>query len=147
MLAGLLGDDGVIVSPTMCADAPPAAGPEPPGADVEVGLYDNTVAQNLTGFPAISLPAGVHASGVPFGLQVTAPPSREDLLLSVAETWERARPWPEAAPGLRAVRSVRRGSDQAVAPVPCPSQRRLTLGSGTSTSSGAVAAARAIDAP
>lgn len=98
-LAGLLGDDGVVVSPTMCADAPPAAGPEPPGADVDVGLYDNTVAQNLTGFPAISLPAGVHASGVPFGLQVTAPPSREDLLLSVAETWERARPWPQAAPG------------------------------------------------
>ncbi|HUL86463.1 MAG TPA: amidase [Actinomycetota bacterium] len=98
-LAGLLGDDGIVVSPSMCADAPPAAGPEPPGADVEIGLYDNTVPQNLTGCPAISLPAGVHASGVPFGLQLTAPPSREDLLLSVAEAWERARPWPATAPG------------------------------------------------
>ncbi len=55
--------------------------------------------QNVTGHPAISLPAGRSANGVPFGLQVTAPRHADDLLLSIAEAWEAACPWPEAAPG------------------------------------------------
>lgn len=99
VVRGVLGSDGVVVSPTMCADAMPAGGPDRPGDDVDLGLYDNLEVQNLTGFPAISLPAGVHASGVPFGLQVTGPPNREDLLIAVAEAWEAARPWPPTAPG------------------------------------------------
>ncbi|HTG46077.1 MAG TPA: amidase [Actinomycetota bacterium] len=99
-LTALLGEDGVIVSPTMAGDAPPADGPVPIDGDVDAGIYDNVVAQNLTGFPAISLPAGLAPSGVPFGLQVTAPPNREDLLLAIAEAWQDARPWPLTAPGF-----------------------------------------------
>jgi Asp-tRNA(Asn)/Glu-tRNA(Gln) amidotransferase A subunit family amidase len=83
----------------MCGDAPLAGGPDRPGEDAELGLYGNAVAQNLTGFPAVTVPAGHHASGVPFGLQLTGPPHSEDLLLGVAETWEAAHPWPRSAPG------------------------------------------------
>jgi Asp-tRNA(Asn)/Glu-tRNA(Gln) amidotransferase A subunit family amidase len=59
----------------------------------------NTDPQNITGHPAISVPAGSFLSGVPFGLQVTAPRFRDDMALSVAEAWERTNPWPLVAPG------------------------------------------------
>jgi Asp-tRNA(Asn)/Glu-tRNA(Gln) amidotransferase A subunit family amidase len=91
----LLGTDGLLLSPVMAADACPAEGwPEGTGADVYA-----CAAQNITGHPALSLPAGAYASGVPFGLQVTGPRYRDDLLLDVARRWEDARPWPPVAPG------------------------------------------------
>jgi Asp-tRNA(Asn)/Glu-tRNA(Gln) amidotransferase A subunit family amidase len=95
-LATLLGDDGVIVSPTMAMDACPAEGLDE-GSD---GAAYCTAAQNVTGHPAISLPAGSFPSGVPFGLQVTAPWYRDDLLLDLAQGWEEAEPWPRSAPGF-----------------------------------------------
>jgi Asp-tRNA(Asn)/Glu-tRNA(Gln) amidotransferase A subunit family amidase len=59
----------------------------------------STAVQNVTGHPAISLPAGVSANGVPFGLQITGPRFSDAGLLDVAELWERAHPWPPVAPG------------------------------------------------
>jgi Asp-tRNA(Asn)/Glu-tRNA(Gln) amidotransferase A subunit family amidase len=53
----------------------------------------------MTGLPAISLPAGICPNGVPFGLQVVGPRFRDGLLLDLAETWEKGRPWPLVAPG------------------------------------------------
>ncbi len=91
----LLGDDGVLVSPVMATDACPAEGwEEGTGAEPYV-----CAAQNLTGHPALSVPAGFYPSGVPFGLQVTAPRFRDELLLDIAKRWERAQPWPLTAPG------------------------------------------------
>jgi Asp-tRNA(Asn)/Glu-tRNA(Gln) amidotransferase A subunit family amidase len=91
----LLGDDGLLVSPVMATDACPAAGwEEETGADPYV-----CAAQNITGHPALSVPAGFYPSGVPFGLQVTAPRFRDDLLLDVAKRWEQGQPWPLTAPG------------------------------------------------
>ncbi len=90
-----LGDDGLLLTPVMAVDACPADGP---GQQRESGWYV-TEAQNITGHPALSLPAGSFPSGVPFGLQVTAPRFRDDLLLSVARRWEEAEPWPLVAPG------------------------------------------------
>lgn len=52
---------------------------------------------NVTGQPAISVPAGRTSTGLPVGLQLVARPGREDLLLAVAEWLERASPWPRAA--------------------------------------------------
>jgi Asp-tRNA(Asn)/Glu-tRNA(Gln) amidotransferase A subunit family amidase len=60
----------------------------------------NTQAANLTGHPALSVPAGVSANGVPFGLMVTAPRFRDDLALAVGSAWEAARPWSASAPGF-----------------------------------------------
>lgn len=90
-----LGEAGVVLSPVMAVDAGPAEGP---GGGTPGDWYV-TDAQNITGHPAISLPAGLHPSGVPFGLQVTGPRFREDLLLDVAARWERTYPWPLVAPG------------------------------------------------
>jgi Asp-tRNA(Asn)/Glu-tRNA(Gln) amidotransferase A subunit family amidase len=59
----------------------------------------NTEVANMTGLPAMSLPAGMFPNGVPFGLQVMAPRFRDGLLLDLAEAWEKAQPWPLAAPG------------------------------------------------
>ncbi len=55
--------------------------------------------QNITGHPAISLPAGRMPNGVPFGLELTGPRFRDDLLLALGRRWEEARPWPPAAEG------------------------------------------------
>ncbi len=44
-----------------------------------------TVPANLAGLPAISLPSGVDDRGLPCGLQIIAPPFREDRLFSVGQ--------------------------------------------------------------
>ena len=55
---------------------------------------------NLAGYPAIAVPAGMSAAGLPLSVQVVAAPGREALLLSVAATVEAALPWPRIAPGF-----------------------------------------------
>ena len=60
----------------------------------------NTQAANITGHPALSLPAGRSPNGVPFGIQLTGPRFADDLLLAVGAAWEAAHPWPLSAPGF-----------------------------------------------
>ena len=56
-------------------------------------------AWNLAGFPAMSVPAGVHPDvGTPMSVQLVARPGRESLLLSVARSLETLRPWQRLAP-------------------------------------------------
>lgn len=55
-------------------------------------LLRNTSPFNLCGFPAISVPCGRTASGLPVGLQLIARPWDEATLLQVAAAFERARP-------------------------------------------------------
>jgi aspartyl-tRNA(Asn)/glutamyl-tRNA(Gln) amidotransferase subunit A len=43
--------------------------------------------------PAISLPAGLTAAGLPVGLQVMARRHRDDILLRLARLYEQAHPW------------------------------------------------------
>ena len=50
-------------------------------------------AWNVTGQPAISVPAGF-AGGMPVGAQLVAGPGREDLLVRIAAQMEAAAPWP-----------------------------------------------------
>ncbi|GAA4402797.1 Asp-tRNA(Asn)/Glu-tRNA(Gln) amidotransferase subunit GatA [Nibrella viscosa] len=45
-----------------------------------------TVQANVAGYPAISVPNGTDADGLPIGLQVMAPPFQEGLLLALAKT-------------------------------------------------------------
>lgn len=58
---------------------------------------------NMSGHPAISLPAGLTESGLPAGLQLVAPKYQERLLLQIARAFEQVAPppaWPSeiAAP-------------------------------------------------
>lgn len=54
---------------------------------------------NVAGWPAMSVPAGVHdAGGWPLGVQLVARPGRERLLLALAAQIETARPWAVHAP-------------------------------------------------
>jgi Asp-tRNA(Asn)/Glu-tRNA(Gln) amidotransferase A subunit family amidase len=94
----LLDDDAVMVSPTMCVEGFPPGGPSPDNPSTEGPQY-NTQPANSTGHPSLSVPAGVCDNGVPFGLQVTGPRFRDDLVLAFGQTWEAASPWPPTAPG------------------------------------------------
>ncbi len=59
-----------------------------------------TIPSNIYGNPAISIPIGTDAAGLPVGLQVLGPHHSEPLLLELAHLIERARPWPLVAPGV-----------------------------------------------
>lgn len=61
----------------------------------------NTMLLNLTGHPALSMPAGLLENGLPFGLQIVARRWADQVLLNVAHVWEDAFPWPPTAPGYR----------------------------------------------
>jgi Asp-tRNA(Asn)/Glu-tRNA(Gln) amidotransferase A subunit family amidase len=100
----LLVGDAILLTPTvaetgwfadgrLAADSP--AGLSPPES------Y-STALQNITGHPAISLPLPVMSSGLPGALQITAPRYREDLLLDMAQNWERTNPWQLNATGYEA---------------------------------------------
>ena len=47
-----------------------------------------TIPMNLAGVPALSVPCGLTTNGLPIGLQIAAPPFREDVLLQVGAAFE-----------------------------------------------------------
>jgi aspartyl-tRNA(Asn)/glutamyl-tRNA(Gln) amidotransferase subunit A len=57
-----------------------------------------TIAANLAGVPAISLPCGLSRSGLPIGLQMMAPLFAERRLLQAARLYERETDWHERRP-------------------------------------------------
>jgi aspartyl-tRNA(Asn)/glutamyl-tRNA(Gln) amidotransferase subunit A len=91
----------------LCATSPmepfKAEGPMPSiVGEVHVSPYNAgalTIPANLSGFPAISIPAGLNANGLPVGLQAYARRHEDALLLDLAQVMERVRPWPLVAPG------------------------------------------------
>jgi Asp-tRNA(Asn)/Glu-tRNA(Gln) amidotransferase A subunit family amidase len=97
----LLGDDGIVLSPTIASPGWLAEGrlTEDDPVGPLPGEVFNTSVQNTTGHPALSLPAGRLPNGLPFGLQITGPRFRDHLLLDLASSWEQARPWPRSADG------------------------------------------------
>jgi aspartyl-tRNA(Asn)/glutamyl-tRNA(Gln) amidotransferase subunit A len=49
---------------------------------------------SLVNLPALRVPAGLTAAGLPVGLQIIGPRHREDLVLAAAARYEAARRWP-----------------------------------------------------
>jgi aspartyl-tRNA(Asn)/glutamyl-tRNA(Gln) amidotransferase subunit A len=91
----------------LCATSPmepfKAEGPMPWNVgEVSVSPYNAgalTIPANLSGFPAISIPAGLSENGLPIGLQAYARRHDDALLLDLALAMEKVQPWPLVAPG------------------------------------------------
>ena len=99
----LLGDDGILLTPSVASTGWYADGRIAPNAPVH-GLAPevySTAVQNVTGNPALSVPVGQLESGLPFGLQLTAPHFDDARLLDLAALVQEAYPWPRYAPGYQ----------------------------------------------
>ena len=60
--------------------------------------YPYTHPFNLTGNPAVTLPAGLHSDGLPMAVQLVGRRGADALLLRAAAIFERAHPWDEYRP-------------------------------------------------
>jgi aspartyl-tRNA(Asn)/glutamyl-tRNA(Gln) amidotransferase subunit A len=59
-----------------------------------------TIPFNVTGLPTISICCGFSSSGLPIGMQISAPPFQEGKLFQVAHAYERAAEWYKRNPQL-----------------------------------------------
>ncbi len=77
----------LVATPTTGCTAPPIH-PDALGGESDLGTLDRIMryahAPNLFGFPAVSIPAGHDAAGLPIGLQLIGRPWSEDTLLGLA---------------------------------------------------------------
>jgi len=64
----------------------------------EILMLRNTRPVNVWGLPAISVPCGFTATGLPVGLQIIGPHWREDLVLQLAYAYEQATDWKTCHP-------------------------------------------------
>ena len=86
------------------------AAPTTPGVAFEHGaktdplaMYMNdvyTIPASMTGLPAVSVPCGFSAAGLPIGLQLIGPALDEATLLRAAHAYEQATPWRDRRPEL-----------------------------------------------
>ena len=85
-----------LVTPTTPRVAMPLASFDPAA---ELGtLIPYTCPFNLTGHPAVSVPCGFTASGLPVGLQLVGAPFEDVALLEVAAAYEQATTWHTCEP-------------------------------------------------
>ncbi len=69
-----------------------------PAGKVRRAWYPYTHPFNLTGNPAICIPAGMHSDGLPVSLQLVGRRGEDARLLRIAALLEAARPWGELRP-------------------------------------------------
>ena len=72
----------------------------------ELMMLRNTRPFNVWGIPAISIPCGFTALGMPIGLQLAAAPWQMKLLLHAAHKYERATEWHEKTPSSSGAQSA-----------------------------------------
>ena len=70
--------------------------------NIRAAWYPYTMPFNLTGNPAISLPVGFDAAGMPLAIQLVARPGEDERLLHAAALLEAACPWSGRRPSLAA---------------------------------------------
>lgn len=106
---GLLQRYDVLLTPTTPTPAFPVEVGDTGGFPLEIaGVKINNVFEqlaltflfNLTGHPAISVPAGWTHDGLPVGLQIIGPWRDDAAVLRAAAAYERARPWRDRWPTL-----------------------------------------------
>lgn len=107
-IAGYFGDYDILLTPTL-PDLPLAIGTYAAGAEHMDGLEwtarvfrhsPYTPAINLAGVPAMSVPLGSSAGGLPIGVQFVAGFGRDDVLFRLAGQLERAQPWAGRRPAI-----------------------------------------------
>ncbi|MCP4037856.1 MAG: amidase [bacterium] len=97
----------ILITPTSPI-APPKLGwvaPRVPMAELlpRLGMMTRfTMAFDITGQPAISLPLHTSEDGLPIGVQLVAGSGREDLLFQLAGQLERTHPWAARRPHVHA---------------------------------------------
>ena len=73
----------------------------------------NSAAFNTFGIPAVSIPCGFSASGLPIGLMIAGPRFAEGKVLALARAYEQATEWharrPKLAPDMLVPRITRKG--------------------------------------
>ena len=111
-LAAAFASCDILAWPTVPAPAPPIENPTvelPSGrAPADPGNLRQTGLGNLTGIPGISVPVGLHSTGLPMALQLQAPWGDEARLFDAAEHLEEAtgREFVDATPPVREKGSV-----------------------------------------
>ena len=97
----------LVASPTTAVPAFVAGGPmdtvtEIDGQEVHPwwGFFPFTFPINMAGLPAVSIPAGQSAEGLPIGLQLVARRGAEDVLVAASAALEEARPWAHLRPQI-----------------------------------------------
>ncbi len=102
-MATLFSEIDVLMTPTTAVPAFPAKGPSPSvigGVEVNQAMsVPFTMLANLCWNPAVSVPAGLSADGLPIGLQVIGRRHVDEVPLRFARLLEVERPWPLHAPG------------------------------------------------
>ena len=97
-------DHDVLVTPGLATTAIAAEGgygrPAPMAFDKAARFTPFTPIFNLTGQPAVSLPAGFGTDGLPLSVQLVGRPGAEETLYSLAAQIESAQPWAVRRPPL-----------------------------------------------
>jgi aspartyl-tRNA(Asn)/glutamyl-tRNA(Gln) amidotransferase subunit A len=86
----------LLVTPTTAV--PPPTIEEAIRLGIELELIRNTAPFNIYGLPTISIPCGFTSSGLPIGMQITAPHFGEAKLLALAHAYEQATDWHRGRP-------------------------------------------------
>jgi amidase len=96
-------DHDLLLTPTTAEPPPPLGAYKQGFAPGRASAFTRVF--NFTGQPALSLPLGWPADGLPRGVQLVAAPGHEDLLVRVGAQLEAAAPWSDRRPVVDASRS------------------------------------------
>jgi amidase len=95
-------DFDFLITPATAAPPPPIGALQGRGAlmtlNAVAGWVPYNGVWNLTGQPAIAVPAGLSPEGLPLSVQIVSPPGQEGPLLALAAQLEAERPWAERHP-------------------------------------------------
>jgi aspartyl-tRNA(Asn)/glutamyl-tRNA(Gln) amidotransferase subunit A len=101
-IASVFDEVDLLLTPTTATTAFVAEGPPPfeiAGQPVGgMGSVPYTAPFNISGMPAVSIPAGCAPDGLPVGLQAVSRRHDEELVLACGALAEANRPWPKFAP-------------------------------------------------
>ena len=99
-VAELFEHHDVIVTPAAPTPAEQAAGLSP---SKRLRVVSYTGQWNLTGLPAVVVPVGFSAAGLPLSMQIVGKPFAEATVLKVADALQRVTDWHLAVPPVDAL--------------------------------------------